>query len=167
MVAHCINLVTEFFERKGSKVSPNCKFINAAHIQSSNFVLAEIADSIGQKSTDTKKIEQSLKFRSEKSKRLPLVLVLDEIDLLLSGKIKDKKGEESFLKTLFRWAAEPQNGLILIGISNSVGSKDAKRLHQIGKVRCFCSFSFHAPSVKLRIWYGLLLFEILFVFLTV
>lgn len=121
-----------------------CEFINAAHISSPQQILHKIAGSVDNKPLDIKKVELSLLQTKKNRKHPPVILILDEIDLLLVGKnnrIQTAKGEEPFLKTLFRWASDPQSKFILIGISNSVGNRNAKRLDKLGKV------SFHASHI--------------------
>lgn len=61
----------------------------------------------------------------------PLILVLDEIDLVIRL-LLNSKGDNS-MSNIFSWASDSDYKFILIGISNSVGNKDAKKI--LEKVR--------------------------------
>ena len=56
----------------------------------------------------------------------PLILVVDEIDLIIR-QLFGSKGDMN-ISNIFTWASESDYKLILIGISNSVGNKDAKKI---------------------------------------
>lgn len=90
-----------------------------------------IASAIGKKCHKNKEaLETALKSRKNKG---PVVLVIDEIDFLCKPKT-NKQNEESVLHTIFRWAADFDNRLVVIGISNSVGDDIAKSIHRSAKV---------------------------------
>jgi len=137
IINNCVKHVAEVWDASDNGSSTlQCEFINAAHISSPQQILHKIAGSVDNKPLDIKKVELSLLQTKKNRKHPPVILILDEIDLLLVGKnnrIQTAKGEEPFLKTLFRWASDPQSKFILIGISNSVGNRNAKRLDKLGK----------------------------------
>lgn len=105
-------------------------FMKATAIQSSpKEVFKIIAKMVGKKCS-TKNVEQIEKVLSSGMNSAPLLLIIDEIDFLLSGN-KDAKSD---LSTVLRWASDPKNRLAVIGISNSVGDDSAKSLHRGTKV---------------------------------
>lgn len=105
-------------------------FMKATDIQSSpKEVFKIIAKMVGKKCS-SKNIEQLEKVLSSGTNSAPLLLIIDEIDFLLSGN-NDIKSDVS---TVLRWASDPKNRLAVIGISNSVGDDCAKSLHRGTKV---------------------------------
>ena len=110
--------------------------MKATDIQSSpKEVFKIIAKKIGKKCS-TKNVEQIQKVLSSGTNSSPLLLIIDEIDFLLSGN-KDAKSD---LSTVLRWASDPKNRLAVIGISNSVGDDSAKSLHRGTKVSTLLVF---------------------------
>lgn len=112
-------------------------FLNSASLASPDAILGEMSKIIGKKtkSTTPDSIGQAL-LKSSKQNKTHIVFVLDEIDFLLKGIGNKKKAfADSTLGTVLSWASDPLYRLTLIGISNSVGSSDARLLHKFAKVR--------------------------------
>lgn len=65
-----------------------------------------------------------------KNSRSHLIMILDEIQFLMKHKSMDPT-----LIRILSWASNKTYGLSVIGISNSVGDKDARLLHSKAKVR--------------------------------
>ncbi len=126
---------------------PSFCFVNAADVISPKAISEKIADALklkGQRRT----IEQVRKAldSSQSAKRASscscIILIIDEIELLLSerGKTSDiptSNGEEA-LKMLGEWASDQNFTFALIGISNSIGNQQAKRLQKFGLVSIKC-----------------------------
>ena len=67
----------------------------------------------------------------------PFVLVLDEIDMLLSGSIRSDgklSGGNKLIERMLRWAADPHCAFSLIGISNAVDDDRTRRLEELGDI---------------------------------
>ena len=102
--------------------------INGSHYQNLTTkpaldrVKEAIATSMGQKTFSENTLKRS---KTEKS---TVVLVIDEIDLLVSDKF------EKFLSTLLGWASNQHMRFGIIGISNSVENSKSRRLHTLGEV---------------------------------
>jgi Cdc6-like AAA superfamily ATPase len=94
-------------------------YINGANVHSSSHLFSEMASILNVKSVE--KIENRLQKLDH-----PLILVIDEIDLLMR-QLFGPNGEMN-MSNLFSWASDSSYKLIFIGISNSVGSKDAKKI---------------------------------------
>lgn len=92
----------------------------------------QVAGSTGE-DTIYAKIEKSLL-----SKRMsPLVLVLDEIDMLLSYSNRSTdnlSGGDLLIKSFLQWASKPKFSFVLIGISNAVDNGYTERLQNLGKI---------------------------------
>ena len=92
----------------------------------------QVAGSAGENAIYAK-IEKSLL-----SKRMsPLVLVLDEIDMLLyySNRSTDNlSGGDLLIKSFLHWASNPKFSFVLIGISNAVDNGYTERLQNLGKI---------------------------------
>jgi Cdc6-like AAA superfamily ATPase len=78
--------------------------------------------------------------RSKNAEKSAVILVIDEIDLLVSS---DKS--ENFLSTLLGWASNEQMTFGIIGISNSVDNSKARRLHNLGVVSTSFTSSIQRP----------------------
>lgn len=126
--------------KKMSRDVPTFCFINGAHIQSMKMVIMDIAKHLGieQKNPQTCNIEKILKTGRESSSNRFLVVVIDEIDLLLSSKKSSGAGNsgEKILSVLLNWASSESFSFGLIGISNAVGNHYAHRLSNLGPVSC-------------------------------
>lgn len=112
-------------------------FLNAASVSAPEAILDEIAKITGKKNSDPSNPDSIMKLllKNSKQKKIHVVLVLDEVDFLLKGLgNKKKKFDESVLGILLGWASNPSCRFSLIGISNSVGSSDARTLHKYAKV---------------------------------
>ena len=131
---HCLHHATR--AESNNSLAPIVKTLNVAHIQSAQNLLSEIAISLEISSAaQLETVDEALKSKNNArtSKSKPLIFVLDEIDMLISGTTQSKDNK-SILNTIFQWASDPSYRLILIGISNSVGNKDAKKFHSLAKV---------------------------------
>ena len=116
--------------------------MNAASISPPEAIFGEIVKVTKKKIVDPSNTDLILKALQNKSnqKKTHVVLVLDEVDFLLNGLgNKKKRFDESTLGILLGWASDPSCGFTLIGISNSVGSLDARILHKHVKVRIITS----------------------------
>lgn len=97
--------------------------------------------------------DRMLKRRSKSDeKKTALILIIDEIDFLVSERLVDDRlvSSEDFLQTVLKWANDDQMAFALIGISNSVANARGRRLHELGQVShcCFCStFSFCSCTI--------------------
>ena len=90
-----------------------------------------------------------------KVKKPVVVVVIDEIDLLVSNhqsSLTLRPGEE-VLRELFQWAGNEELTFGLIGICNSVGNIKSRRLQDLGTVRItiiYPCFSFQTTK-KIRV----------------
>ena len=67
----------------------------------------------------------------------PLVLVLDEIDMLLSYSNRSTdnlSGGDLLIKSFLTWSSNPNFSFVLIGISNAVDNGYTERLQSLGKI---------------------------------
>jgi Cdc6-like AAA superfamily ATPase len=117
-------------------------FVNVAHLESTNTsvstavtvsqsVFNNVAKELGLKdgTTDAHVLETRIRNHSKNiTKRQHIFVVLDEIDLLFTRTNHVGKDAEVFLKTMFRWSADPQMAFSLIGISNYTDSKSLNKL---------------------------------------
>ena len=128
---------------------PSICFVNAADIISPKHISEKIADALSLKGKrrTPEHVKKALDS-SQSGKRATtcscLILIIDEIDLLLSEKGKTSNnpssaGEEA-LKMLGEWASSDKFRFTLIGISNCVGNLQAKRLQKFGLVSIQTSF---------------------------
>jgi hypothetical protein len=95
--------------------------------------------------------DRMLKRSKSDEKKTAVILIIDEIDFLVSERLADDRlvSSEDFLQTVLKWANDDQMAFALIGISNSVANARGRRLHELGQVShcCFCStFSFCSCS---------------------
>ena len=122
-------------ERKASVVH-----INSGHMKSAVSFRKEFGAALGIK-TKNPKIETILgRIKDGNQHDNLLIVVVDEIDLLLSGStgdidVKATKGCEKVVKDMLDWANDPELCFVLIGISNSSGNAMYSRLQQLGEVR--------------------------------
>jgi len=135
IINHCVKIISENYEKDDKKLAPVSKYINSSHVQCpTTDILTEVAKCIGKKYSSIERLGQSLTFNTTKAGKGPIVLILDEVDLLLKNTNNFEGQGKSFLEILFGWSSDPRFRLILIGISNSVGNNDAARLHKMGKI---------------------------------
>ena len=123
----------------GNKSKAKVLFVNAGHMQTGNSeesFYKQLAPCVG--------LKQSIKIDSiaKKLKSNLVVVVVDEIDLLLSDSATDvdeasATESEKLVKNLLDWANNPTRQFVLIGISNSSGNSKYARLQQLGKVSFF------------------------------
>jgi Cdc6-like AAA superfamily ATPase len=134
-VKHCVNNFAT------GKKGCHELFINAASVSAApEAILDEISKIIGKKSSDPSNPDSMMKLllKNSKQRKMHIVLVLDEVDFLLKGLgNKKKKFDESILGIVLGWASNPAYSFTLIGISNSVGSSDARTLHKCSKVSIY------------------------------
>ena len=90
------------------------------------------------------KIEKALSCPPSRERRVaPFVLVLDEIDMLLSGGVRsDGKlvGGNKLIHTMLRWAADPNCAFSLIGVSNAVDDDRTRTLNALGDLHKILTF---------------------------
>jgi hypothetical protein len=79
-------------------------------------------------------VEQLDTKLSKKQKRLPYLVMVDEIDFILTLGHKHSRGLQC-VQTLVKWASNQSKRLILIAISNSVGDDTAKLITSLSEVR--------------------------------
>ncbi len=134
MVKHCVNIVADKAKSQKKSTRMVHSFVKSTDIISAPETLFDtIASILSQKivNKSTEGLEKALTSGKNKG---PVVLIIDEIDFLWKPK-KNKQNKESVLDTIFRWAADFENRLVVIGISNSVGDESAKSIHRGVKVR--------------------------------
>ena len=137
MVQHCLESPIEMDSSEDGS-SPALKFsiVNGATVNEQGF-FDEISKLLNKTSTSKAVLEKALSATaSGKHKGDPVVLVIDEINFCWDG-LKKRRGQEateSALETIFRWASDPSFRFILIGISNSIGDRDAKTFHKLANV---------------------------------
>ena len=79
--------------------------------------------------------EMGHKFRETMLKSRTVILVIDEIDLLVSKwDGKELSVSEEFLQTVLEWASDLTKRFAVIGMSNSVENRKGRRLHKLGRV---------------------------------
>jgi Cdc6-like AAA superfamily ATPase len=131
-VNDCVSIVSRECQ-SSSGIAPIILSINGANVHSSSSLLSGIADVLDE--TDVSKIGHRLKKLD-----CPLILVLDEIDLVIRQLFSSKCDLD--INSIFSWASEPDYKFILIGISNAVGSKDAKKImEKVGDSCCYSNSS--------------------------
>lgn len=125
---------------------PSFCFVNAANMQmTSNAlkrIIEDIADSLSLKGKRrTREGVETALVSSQGGRRVHscLVMVVDEIDLLLSDRSKasavPSSSSEAALKLLCEWSATQNFRFALIGVSNSIGNQHVRRLQKFGLVR--------------------------------
>lgn len=141
---------------KQADFAPIFCFVNASHLSSSSQIYNKMSNalSLGKRQCTLKNLKSVL-CTSKRSKRsfkwTCLVMVIDEVDLLLSERnVSDPKPSsdgERVLKSLSDLSSDKNFRLALIGISNSVGNKNVRKLEHFGLVRSHCPKCEH-PNVK-------------------
>jgi Cdc6-like AAA superfamily ATPase len=119
--------------------SPVLCYLNAVSIRASPDPVAslfsEMAFNAGFQNC---KSAASLKQLLSRSPQKFVILILDEIDALVSdSKLESYTKPEQALKKVLDCAADEHYPLALIGISNTIGSDKYERLQAFGKVRRF------------------------------
>jgi hypothetical protein len=121
---------------------PSFCFINADDMQTSSNALKKITEMIA----DALSLKGKRRTREGVEKALEggprshscLVMVVDEIDLLLSERSKrsavPSSSSETALKMLCEWSTAQNFRFALIGISNSIGNQQVQRLQRFGLV---------------------------------
>ena len=108
---------------------------------------AGVSNEIGKAFNEDRMLKQS---KSDK-KKTAVILIIDEIDFLISERLVDDHrlvSSEDFLQTVLQWANDDQMAFALIGISNSVANARGRRLHELGQVSHCCStFSFCSCAI--------------------
>jgi hypothetical protein len=121
---------------------PSFCFINAADMQTASNASKQITDKIADalslkgKRRTREGVEKALE--GGRSSHSCLVMVVDEIELLLSERSKTSavpsSSSETALKMLCEWSTAQNFRFALIGISNSIGNQHVKRLQRFGLV---------------------------------
>jgi hypothetical protein len=108
--------------------------MNVAHLQGGSkkdvldTILHEIREAVKRHKGKSKVAVIGRESLKRKSRSIPpVILVLDEVDLLLGA-------PEGALKTLLEWAADEDIQFGFIGISNSVENSKGRRLAELGSV---------------------------------
>jgi ATPase family associated with various cellular activities (AAA) len=114
--------------------------INSASYRDMRFFLADIFENLGirMKNPSIKGLGEIMKKRC-----MSVVLVIDEIDSLISTKgISSLNSQsEKLLQELCATVKETSSKIVLIGISNAVESNEAKKLKALGLVRFMLCFT--------------------------
>ncbi|GKY99293.1 hypothetical protein MPSEU_000884400 [Mayamaea pseudoterrestris] len=132
--------------------SPLLCYVNAVSVRAStdpmSSLFGELASSAG--SHSFKSSPASLKQILSRNSKQFVVLVLDEIDTLVSdSKLERYSKAELALSKVFGCAADENYPLVMIGISNTIGSDKYERLNKIGKFQRtieFCRYT--APELQ-------------------
>lgn len=119
--------------------APVLCYVNAVSVKASpnptETLLDEMAVSAGYTRAKTHQALKGLLSRGEKKF---IILIMDEVDALVSHfkatNVHLTKAEKA-LKTILDCAADESYPLAVIGISNIIGNTSLDRLHSIGKVR--------------------------------
>lgn len=113
--------------------------INAAFLASKTnplkCVLNELAKCVGLKGgkhTSTT-VKKALQRKKEKPNKCLVIVVVDEIDALVSGKNKSSANENT-LRAVLEWANDPDMQMALIGISNCMNDENTGRILGVGSV---------------------------------
>lgn len=126
MVKHCMEAL-----EKDQNMKYAHSFIKATDIERSpNDLLHTISTMMGKK-IGIKKVQQMEKWLTSRLKQGPIFLVIDEIDFLL----EKVPSNDSIIAIVLGWASDPNNRLVVVGMSNSVGGDGAKTLHEHFTVR--------------------------------
>ena len=119
--------------------------LNANDLKGINDLYEQLATALNTKPSKTS-IMLKLRGKHASVKKNPpfLVLVVDEIDMMLSESdlVQTHRNSELVVKELLEYANSPELNFALIGISNSTGNNKYARLHQLGKVSSFIEFGF-------------------------
>jgi hypothetical protein len=118
--------------------TPMVVHINASHLSSASkperILLNELAGAVGMNNPET----QQKASISKRIKKEMILVVVDEIDLLVSKSNQEVggrlSGTEGVLQTLLGFAEDDSMPFAVIGISNSSGNDKYHRLNEIGKV---------------------------------
>jgi Cdc6-like AAA superfamily ATPase len=113
------------------KQSTQCRslFLNLG-ASSADLSIDDISKALLGRSDVIGEVKKTLK-RTSKKHKVHLIVVLDELDFLLTSTSKMKN---SVLGEILSWASDPLYRLSIIGISNSVGDEIARRLHKNAKI---------------------------------
>jgi len=131
-VRRCINELSESLDskihKKTSLLSPYFDVINCSHLQTTSYsklkehFFSTIEEGLGFKVQHEKEMIEKRLHVNNSNKMV--VLVLDEIDLLVS-----LPGAIPVLDMLFRWSLSPTHTFTIIGISNVVEMKWMNKFH--------------------------------------
>jgi hypothetical protein len=118
---------------------PTICSINAVYLASQRnpgqCLMNELGKCLGSKCADPRSttIKNMLKSKNEKPNTGVVIVVVDEIDALVSHNGKSSNNE-AVLQTLLEWANDPNMQMALIGISNSMNDEIAARILERGSV---------------------------------
>lgn len=145
----CNKVVNNFTEGSwsGEKIEPVVVEINAARLTScgpenaKRQLIQTIWSCCKKKGNgDEKTLMKSMQTRRSNGKKLFVILVLDEIDQLVSNKSTGNtaNGGEKLLRELSFWSKNSDYRFALIGIGNSINNSKQRRVKQFVKVRQYC-----------------------------
>jgi len=102
---------------------PKMVYINVTHLKDASSmntsILSHLSSILGiGEPSSFQDIENHIDIRKSRFKKSAIVLVLDEIDLIVSSSSGSK-----VLEKLFHWSSNPVYSFLLIGISNSIENK--------------------------------------------
>jgi hypothetical protein len=137
----CCEKAIEECKNKGFGHSVLCKInstilITASASDASDELFTEMGRVLGISSTPTRACVERRMKRGKKGKHTVMILVIDEMDMLLSDSSNGRKSKrpEHLLHEIMQMANDINYRLVLIGISNSSGEVKCKRMQQGGKV---------------------------------
>lgn len=136
-IGFCCNRVKQYWKEEAKTSTER------AHLEAPKFIMINCSELQNLSKSDAmKKTQECIGLKHgwkqlkrpkdlDKSKKSAIVLILDEIDMLVSkrGNGMTHSGTEEYLKELIASASDPNNMLSLVGISNSV---DNDRLKSLG-----------------------------------
>ncbi len=136
-VLWCCSKETEGVQGKKNIDCPLVCHLNLNHMQPDSngmsALLEAMAETLG---TTSNKVLKIIDVNAKNSRKL--ILVLDEIDLLVgTDKGARSSSREKILENISKWIDNPNLGIALIGISNSVANPRYQRLNSICKVSSF------------------------------
>ena len=138
----CRRMIEAVRKRDDDLKEPILCHITASHISTSitpmSHIMQEIAGSLNMKSSSP--TASGIKQKLRKGNKL-LFLVLDEIDLMISGSFQSEEGRmtitETAIRNILEWVHDESFPVAFIGISNTVGNDKYARLQGIGEVSDF------------------------------
>lgn len=125
---------------KANTPEPKICHINAACLASEpnplQYLLNELGEVVGIKARNptTATIFRMLQRVKGKPKRTQVILVVDEIDALVSNN-DGLSSKEVLLRTILEWVNNPDMQMALIGISNCINDDNTSRILEAGSVR--------------------------------
>ena len=141
-VSWCCQQAVASWESSALEPAPEPKIfhINAGFLVSKKHPLQSVLNELGKcLGTRCDKLQTSSFVRNMKSKKerpndTLVILVVDEIDSLVSG--AKSPDSDVLLRTLLEWANAPDMQMALIRISNCMNDENVSRIHEVGSVSC-------------------------------